>query len=239
MMGVEYSAFVLLGFFASLISSVFGFGTALVVLAIGAHILPIKEAIALATVLFAVSTITKTLLFNRYINWKIVGIMSVSSLPFAYLGAVFLGELQPERLKQLLGLMLLLYIALSRLNKLPSFNVGTSTLIMGSAAYGFVSGLLGSGNIIKVVIFREIKIEKQAFVGAMAATSVLANLAKLSAYTQINLLTKDLYFPIIGLSIASFLAALTGKYLLKKLSSSQFSTGVQVILAMSAVALLL
>ena len=63
--------FVLLGCTASIISAVFGFGTALIVLAVGSHIIPVKDAIALGTVLFTASTVLKTVLFGKHIDWRV------------------------------------------------------------------------------------------------------------------------------------------------------------------------
>jgi len=231
--------FVLLGLTASIVSAVFGFGTALIVLALGSYLLPIKTAIVLATVLFAVSTITKSVLFARHINWKITGIMAITSLPFAYLGAQFLDDLPSEYLKRLLGLMILSYLAVTLFKLLPKFSMGIKGLLAGSAAYGFISGLLGSGNVVKAIMFREMSIDKEAFVGAMAATSVFSNIAKLSAYYHSELLTSKLIWPMVWLAIAAFSAALLGKFLLQKVNSNQFAYGVQVVLAISAIGLLI
>ena len=132
--------FILLGFFASLVSAIFGFGTALLVLAIGSHILPVKEAIALATALFAASTITKTILFRKHIDWRVAGFMALASLPFAFAGASLMVQMPTEVLKQSLGAMILLYIILSRFKHLPAIKIGTIGLLAGSATYGFVSG---------------------------------------------------------------------------------------------------
>lgn len=235
---MEYLAFVVLGFGASIISAVFGFGTALVVLAVGSYILPVKEAIALATVLFAASTITKTLLFGKHVDWRVAGTMAFGCLPFAYLGASFLAEVPADILKRLLGLMVLAYLVLTVFKLFPKFKIGTPGLVVGSAAYGFVSGLLGSGNLIKVFIFREMNITKEAFVGAMAATSVLSNVAKLGAYSKIGILSTAMAWPIAGLVVAAISAALIGRLFLQKVSADQFGYGVQLILAACAVGLL-
>ena len=230
--------FILLGFFASLVSAIFGFGTALLVLAIGSHILPVKEAIALATALFAASTITKTILFRKHIDWRVAGFMALASLPFAFAGASLMVQMPTEVLKQSLGAMILLYIILSRFKHLPAIKIGTIGLLAGSATYGFVSGLLGSGNIIKAVIFKEMCLSKEAFVGAMAATSVLSNLAKLTAYTQSDLLGKEHAVEIIGLVTAAILAVVIGRRILRAMDGSQFEAGLQIILAVSALGLL-
>ena len=237
-MAVDYVIFVLLGFFASIISAVFGFGTALVVLALGSHVLPIKETIALATVLFAATTISKSVLFTKHIDWKVVAIMSLASLPFAYLGATLLVHVPAQLLKRLVGIMVLTYVAMTYFKLFPKIRIATAGLIFGSAAYGFLSGLLGSGNLIKAILFKEMNITKEAFVGAMAATSVLANLAKLTAYTKAGLITMNLLWPITGLIIAGASASLLGRSILKGISVNQFERCVQAVLVISALGLL-
>ena len=238
-MGLIEISFVFLGFIASFVSAVFGFGTALLVLALGSYLLPVQETIVLATVLFAASTITKTLVYGKHIDWRVAGIMAIASLPFAFGGALLMAELPTDWLRRMLGGMILLYVMLIRFQLFPKLNIKTTGLIVGSAGYGFVSGLLGSGNLIKAMIFREMNISKEAFVGAMAATSVLSNVAKLGAYTQTGLLTIDLVYPAVGLVVAALVAVLLGRKILRRMKHSQFETGLQIVLVISAVGLII
>ncbi len=228
----------MLGFIASLVSSVFGFGSAILVLAIAPHFLPIGEAIALAAVLFGASTLVKSLLFRQHLDWRVVGIMAIASIPFAYLGGRILPALDPELARRLLGLMILTYL-LIRLVPLPSVRIGTAGLMIGSALYGFLSGLLGTGSVIKVVIFREMNISREAFVGAMAATSVLASGAKILAYIQAGLLDRALLWPSAGLIVAATAAALIGRRFLGRISLAHFDWGVRALLAVAAIAMVL
>ncbi|MEM7564212.1 MAG: sulfite exporter TauE/SafE family protein [Pseudomonadota bacterium] len=236
--GLLEVCFVILGFTASLVSAVFGFGTALLVLALGSYLLPVQTTIVLATVLFAASTITKTIVFGKHIDWRVAGIMAIASLPFAFGGALLMTEVPTHWLQRLLGGMILLYVILNRFQLFPKFRINTSGLILGSAGYGFVSGLLGSGNLIKALIFREMNITKEAFVGAMAATSVLSNVAKLSAYTHSGLLDIHLLYPAAGLIVSALIAVLLGKKILRKMNHNQFETGLQIVLAVSAIGLI-
>ncbi len=157
---------------------------------------------------------------------------------FAYLGAQVLAYVPAETVKRLMGLMVLAYLALSLAKKLPSVRIGTLGLIAGSTLYGFVSGLLGSGNLIKVILFREMYISKEVFVGVMAATSVFSNLAKLVGYVETGILTPRVLWPAIALVISAMVAAVVGRALLKRLSADQFEYGVQAILGVAAVGLL-
>lgn len=236
---MDYLFFVLVGLVGSLASSIFGFGTALLVISIGSHILPIKEAIALSTVLFTASTLTKTLLYRNFIDWKVVGIMALSCLPFAYLGSQILAVFPADGVRRLLGTMVLIYLLLKNTKLMPKFRIGTKGLITGSALYGFISGFLGSGNLIKVIMFREMTITKEAFVGAMAATSVMSNFVKLGGYWNAGLFHTSTLWPCVGLVISAVSAVLIGKMVLTKITIRSFETGVNILLAIAATALLI
>ncbi|NKB78147.1 MAG: TSUP family transporter [Gammaproteobacteria bacterium] len=238
-MEITYLLFILLGFGSALVSAVFGFGTALILLSLGSYLLPIKETIALATVLFIASTVTKTVVFGKHIDWKLVGIMSVISVPFAYIGAELLYDLPGELLKRCLGGTILVYLLLERYQWFPRVKVGTTGIVLGSAAYGFMSGLLGSGNIVKVMIFREMKISKESFIGAMAATSVLTNVAKLNSYSTTDLLDVTQIWAMVGLVFSAVSAVFIGRLFLRKITVSQFQNGLQLVLFASAAGLLL
>ena len=124
-------------------------------------------------------------------------------------------------------------------NRLPGFKIGTVGLVAGSALYGFVSGLLGSGNLIKVVMFREMHITKEAFVGAMAATSVMSNFAKIFSYTQSSLLHTGLMWPARALVASAVVAAFVGRAVLHKIGIKTFDAGVSLLIGIAAVALMI
>ena len=236
---MEYILFVILGLLGSTLSAVFGFGTSIIVIGLGAHILPVKEAVALASVLFTGSTITKSFLFSKEIDWKMVALVAVSSVPFVYLGAEMLAVAPAQVAKTLLGVMILLYLAVDIWGKLPAFTVGTPILIGGSALYGFTSGFLGAGNLVKVVLFRELGIRKEAFVGAMAATAVLGNVTKLGSYISTGLLPMGLLYPAIALAVCGVASGFFGRRVLKRMPDKIFERGVQIVLGIAALALLI
>ncbi len=238
-MSIEHILFVALAFFASFISAVIGFGTALVVVALGAHILPIKQVISLAGVLFVTLTLSKAILFRHNVDWKLVILLSLSSFPFAFLGGALLEYVPAEILKRLLGVLVLAYLILTTFELLPTFTLGRVGLSIGSALYGFLSGLLGSGNVVIAMMFRELNITKEAFVGAMAATAVLANIAKLLAYINAGMYTHEMKAPIISLVITGLIVVFLGRHIVRKITVYQFELGFKVVLAVSAVSLLI
>ncbi len=83
------------------------------------------------------------------------------------------------------------------------------------------------------------KITKEAFVGAMAATSVMSNLAKLASYAQTGLLTIEMAWPAIVLVLGAIGTAILGRTILMKLDVKWFEFGMQILLGFAAGALLL
>ncbi len=236
---MEYAAFVLIAFASSMVSAIFGLGTALLLLSIGVFLLPIKETIALATILFLAAGIVKTLLFRDKIDWRTTLWVTIGSLPFAWFGAELVDAAPAELLKKLLGAMVLVYLLVSITGWNLPLKPGKYGLLAGSCVYGFLSGLLGSGNIIKAILFREMSFGRQSFVGTMAATSVLTNTAKLTAYTKDGLIAPDHSYTILALIVSATISSLIGRLLLQKFSMVYFQYGLSILLACVALKLLI
>jgi uncharacterized membrane protein YfcA len=275
-----YTLFVLLAFVSSLLSSIFGFGSAMIVLAIGPYFLPGHDVVALSAVLFAASTLTKTIAFRAHLHWPLVITITLGSLPFAYVGGLMLPLLSQEVLQRCLGILILTHVLLTQtklrlLRRLQSLrgthlqtDTGTDTdtdtdtaqvsttvqmqqpiqqsapqpgkiyLIAIAACYGFTSGLVGSGSVIKALFFRRLELSKEAFVGTMAATSVVATIGKIGAYTQTGLLHSGLRTPMLALIIVAITAVLIGRVTLRKIDSAVFTHGVTVLLIVAGIGLL-
>ncbi len=242
-----YALFALIGFSSTLLSSVFGFGSALLVLSIGPYLLPVHEVIALSAILFAASTITKTIVFRQSLDWSLVLIIAIGSLPFAYLGGMLLPLLSQPLLQIALGLLILASLAMKHPSIARSLrssvgdpaDVSRYKLTTIAASYGLVSGLVGSGSVIKALFFRRMQLAKETFVGTMAATSVLASIGKIAAYTQSGLLHSQLLWPALAMLVAALAAVLIGRAVLLRIESRWFDTGVTVLMAVAACGLLL
>ena len=116
---------------------------------------------------------------------------------------------------------------------------GRVQLLAVASTYGFFSGLVGSGSVIKAIFFRQLQLGKEAFVGTMAATSMVATIGKIAAYSQTGLLNRTMLPVIIALAAVAMAAALIGKRYLRKIDSRLFNNGVLVMLAVAALGLLL
>ena len=155
----DYAAilFIVLAAAASLVSAVFGLGTALIVLSLGALILPVKQVVALSAVLFLASTLTKSIVYREAIPWRDALTVSLISLPFAWMGGLAMDALPADLLRKLLGGMVLGWLLFSLVRTKPLQSPQSWLVIAGAAVYGFVSGLLGSGNLVKAILFRQME----------------------------------------------------------------------------------
>ncbi|WP_259780933.1 sulfite exporter TauE/SafE family protein [Aestuariispira ectoiniformans] len=239
MIELPYLFFVAASAGASVISAVFGFGTAMVVLAVGSMVLPVKESIALATIIFTSNTLIKTWLYRREIDWPLAIWMSLASLPFAFLGAEVMVWAPVNFMQTALGILVLVYVAMQLWKPHGTLPLSKPLILGASGLYGFLSGLLGTGNVIKAIFLQRAGLERHSFVGVMAATSVLANLAKLGAYSQAGLLTLAHWPAAVGLVAVSLVSTVAGRAVLHRVNSEQFRIGVLVILTGIAATLLI
>lgn len=241
-MDTAHLLFLAVSLLASLVSGLFGLGTALLVIALGANLLPVVDTIVLATVLFTASTITKSLIYRQDINWKLAVFMTMASMPFSYLGASLLPLAPVDLIRKLLGGMILLYLIFTRIKPdsppAPVLQHRLPALAAGSACYGFLSGLLGSGNLVKAIIFSRMKLIGPSFVGIMAATSVMSNLTKLVAFHHADLIAVQPAIMLVSLIIIAITAALISRYLLVRINTRYFQLGITIIMFLSALALL-
>ncbi|WP_020591178.1 sulfite exporter TauE/SafE family protein [Kiloniella laminariae] len=235
---MEYVYFLAIAFFGSMISAIFGLGSGFFVLSFGALLLPLKDCIALTTVLFTAATLTKAVLYRKEIDWKLALTIALASIPFAWLGAETLARIDPEPLKPLLAGFIIFSVALTLTGYRMSLPTNLSTTLTVSALYGFISGFLSSGNPVKAIAMEKMGFERQAFIGVMAATGIGVNLTKITSYAGNGILHKG--HLTIGLALFSIaiITAILGKHLVMKIPGEQHKKGLSLILLVAAGALL-
>ncbi|MEM7172271.1 MAG: sulfite exporter TauE/SafE family protein [Pseudomonadota bacterium] len=238
-MVLEDLFFILIALISSLVSATFGFGSAFILLGLGAYILPVKDAIALSSVLFFCATLFKSLLFRRHVDWGLAAKITIIALPFAGLGAFWLDRLETAWLTRGLGVMVLLYCLVAWTPWRLRLTIHNGTIAIASALYGFLSGLLGSGGIMKVTLFQSLGLTKEAFVGAMAATAIVTNATKMAVYFEAGLLGQEQLGMALSLVVCAFVTAWAGRRFLTTISAETFRQLVLLLLAVAGMGLLL
>ncbi len=139
-------------FLAAFISGAAGFGGSLLLLPLVTACVGPALGVPVLTVAQLMGNIARMAGGWREIDWKSVGLFSVTSLPLAALGAFGFSLLPQAVVSRWIGLALILLVAAKGVSKreLPR---RTGTLLIGGAVTGGLSGLCGSGGPIGAAVF--------------------------------------------------------------------------------------
>jgi len=238
-MDVNSLLFLVIVYFASVVSTLVGFGSALITLPFASLVVDIKKAIGVIAVYYLAMNVGKTLSFRKHIDWRVSKLIVLGSIPGGFLGASALYYSPPGVLKKILGLLVLMYV----LNRFVKFfrepNVGERGLVFTGVVYGFFSGLVGTGSAIKAPVLLSYGLRKESFAGTHGVTGLVLNAIKIGLYLASGILTfEDFPFGLI-LVVVGVLGLQTGKYFLHKVSPRLFERLVIVMLSLASIKLLI
>jgi len=231
-------AFFVMALFAAILSTLAGFGSALILISATSLMFDIKWSIALTSFFYFYNTSLKTYYLKPYINWPLVFKLSLLSIPGVFIGAYSLLFLDANWLVFILAAMSLLYLVIDLFRLMPNYKVSDNVLILTGFIYGLVSGAVGSGSLIKALVFKQLALKKETFVASMAASALPLNIIKISIFTWASLVAFEDMSYLIVLLLASYLGTHIGKYYLSKLKQKWFDHLVRLILLMLSISLI-
>lgn len=224
----------------SFLSASVGTGGTLILIPLAALYFGPKEGIGILTMYFLFQNSIKILLFQKHIDFKFGMQLILFSVPGAILGGIALGFLPAELFKKIFAVIILSYLANELIGLVPKrgLNERHAIPILGFA-YGFLSGLVGSGNLIKGPLFLGMGLSKEAYIGTYAFTSFFINIPKLATYTAtgiVNASTLTQSLPFLAISIVGTFA---GRKFIRQIRHDVFYWILNVTFVLSALALLL
>ncbi len=230
--------FILLAMFSSLVSSTVGFGGAMFLIPLSTFFIPIKNAIAISTLFFLADSCVKVIIYRKKIDWKITGWMLLGGLPFLLLGA-FLMVVAPELLlRRLLGVVVLVYVINSIFNLTKNVKLKGWLIALISTAYGFFSGIIGTGGVIKAAMLHHVGLKKERFVGTFAVSAFIFLTIKAVIYSRFELVTKAHIPILIPLIIIGVTGPFVGRRILRKVKGKTFKKAILIMLALVAINLI-
>lgn len=243
--------FFLLAFVATLLSTVVGFGSGILLVAGGTLFFEVKWSIALATHLFLFNTWWKTVGLWPHVEKRIALTILITALPATWLGARFLLESSGIWIERILGLIILVDLLVDtmsrrrtrgshdREDKQASGKLSGSKVALTGAAYGWLSGAVGSGSVVKAMVFRRAGWPHQTFVATMAATALLLNILKVAVFWKARLVGPSDVPWIAGLLAVSWLGVGVGRRWLASIQPGHAAVLVRFMLGAVALRLLL
>ena len=228
----------IIAFFAATVSAIAGFGSALILISASSLIFDIKWSIAMTTFFYFYNTSLKTYHFRSHINWPLVLKLSVLAVPGVFIGAYCLLFMDTSWLTLGLGIMSLSYLCLDVFKRMPRMKVNDVMLVISGFIYGFISGAVGTGSLIKAMVFKQMNMPKEMFVASMAASALPLNIIKVGIFMSASLVVLGDIPRIIILLLASYLGTLLGKKLLLRVQQEVFDILVRLILLVLSISLI-
>lgn len=221
-------------FLAALISGAAGFGGSLLLLPAATACIGAQAAVPVLTIAQVMGNIARMTSGWKQIDWKSVGLFSLTSLPLAALGAFGFSVLPKDIVTRLVGLALVLLVIVKLVSKreLPK---GKPTLLIGGAVTGGLSGLCGSGGPIGAAVFLSLELAPVAYIASEAATAAAMHILKTVIYHKLADLSMDALLLGLGMGVCMVAGTCCAKQLIKNMEKGRFQSCVAVLLCVAGV----
>lgn len=188
-------------------------------------LLPAAQVPAALSIGTAFSSVSRLLVFYRYVRWIVVLWFVPPALPTVWLGAWLLKYVNPLYLEIFLGLFLvanlpMLFRPAKELEEAHLFPKVYLSFV--GAAAGFVSGLTGAVGLLFNRFYLRYGLRKEEIVATRAANELILHLIKLYLYASFGLLKTEAIIAGSIVAIAAVLSALAMRWLLPYLSEGLF-----------------
>ncbi len=213
------SAVVLL---SGVISGLTGFGFGLVAIPAMTLLMPPKLVVPTSILLGFSSRLMLGLQLKREINFRRVGMISVGSVVGAAAGALLLSSQDSEVLKFVIGLTMVLSAAvLLRGARMPLPDNGSAY-----APVGFLSGLFqgcaGMGGPPVVILFANLRVEKQKTRADLSAALVVVSITAMASQLACGLITADVLRSTIYMAPPALIGTAAGVRFADRMSNEAF-----------------
>ncbi len=195
-----------------------------------------RSIVPIATIFFLSMNIFKVRMFYNSIDLKLVKKLVLSSLPGLLTGALLISVIPTDIARKVLALFVLLFIV-NDIFGILKFEIKTNTLsiIALGGTYGFMSGFLGAGSMVRTPFLMKMGLKKETFIGTAAAASLFSNIIKLTTYGTSGLINDYVLVNGVLAALVGFVGANIGKIFLGKINDKSFKIILQVGLLVGAI----
>ncbi len=236
---MSFIALFVLGLLCWLFSTVSAGGAATIVLPILGFAAGVDIAVPVVAFAALMANPSRAWMFRRYIDWQVARWLIPGSLLGAILGAYSFSLLSPEWLQALLGVFLISTVFQFRAGKSQRrFNVRPSTFLPIGALVSFSSGVVGGSGPVLNPFFLNYGTEKEALVATKAVNSLVMQLAKLTVYASMGVITQQVSSFGLALGLGAIVGTFLGKKHLLNIDAQRFKVYTLVIMQIAGFSLL-
>lgn len=231
---------VLLGaFIVFILSTLTGGGASLLLMPLVALVVGVRSVAPVMAISIGIGSISKALLFWKYIDWKLFVWLFPSTVVGSILGANMFALLSTEYLQLLIGLLLLsTVVQIKKSEKPPRFTVKAWHFAPMGLVVSFLSGLIGGVGPLMNSAYLSYGMSKESLLGTRSANAILLHITKIASYAYLGFVDGDVLKYGILIGVTSILAVYMGRAILGRISPELFRKIVVVSMVVSGAMML-
>lgn len=224
-----YVILILTSFIAALVSGAAGFGGAFLLLPVVTACIGAEVAIPVLTIAQLLGNLSRMAFGIKQIDWKSVGLFSITALPLAALGAFGFSVLPKDLVTRCIGGVLILLVVIKTVKKIE-FKDGKKAMLIGGGATGLLSGLAGSGGPIGAAAFLTLGLPPVAYIASEAATATAMHILKTAIYSKMVGIDISALLTGLAMGVAMIAGTFAANRIIKKMEKGKFQTYVAILL---------
>lgn len=224
------------GWLAATVSGAAGFGGALLLLPVLAHVIGAKAAVPVLTLAQLLGNLSRAGFGWKDIRWRPALVFSLGAVPASVVGSRLFVAWPQGMIQRLIGMFLLGVVAL-RHTPMGGRRMPEVLLAPAGVVVGFLSAVAGSAGPLGAVVFLNIQLPAHAYVATEAVTAVLMHSAKIIVYGRYAAIDRAGLVGGLALGGAMVVGSWTGRKLIERMSAKGFGLFVEVLLIVAALSL--
>ena len=228
----------IVGLIAGTISGIVGTGSSIMLMPVLVYQYGPKEAVPIMAVAAVMANLSRILAWWREVDWRACAAYSITGIPAAALGARTLLVLPSRAVDITIGVFLIAMVPVRHWLARHQLKANLWHLAAGGAVIGYLTGIVVSTGPLSVPLFLFYGLNKGAFIGTEAASSLGLYLSKSVTFERFGALTADIAIKglIAGASLMS--GAFIAKRFVLKLEPDVFRSIMDAIMIAAGIAML-
>lgn len=204
-------------FSLSVVGGLSGFGIGLVLPAFIAPVVGVVAVIPVMAVAMSFANASRVWVYRRAISPRTVGLLMVTALPGALVGALIYTRLSADAVGIVLGLFLIATVPARHVLERWRYRPGTSTLMAIGGGYGLLAGGLSGAGLFMVAALLASGMAGATLVATDAAISVAINLLKVGVFGGYALITPELFLAGVLIGLCTVPGAFVARLIMDRL----------------------
>lgn len=205
---------------AEITGTISGFGSSSIFLPFANQFFDYKTALILIAIYHIFGNTTRLSLTYRHWDKRIFLMFGIPSVFATLLGASLVNEINPNILKIILAIVLVLFAGYSLWN--PRFQITPTPWIgrLGGAISGFTAWLIWTGGLLRGASMTLFNLKKEQYIATIASIALLVDITRIPLYFGQWFLNSEYYTLIPILFCIAFVGSYIGKMIVQKIKTN-------------------